>query len=232
MGLGGPGAAHDDGAHLSGHKRAEVSFFGYGGDFGEPLHDAQFCINGLVFPDRTPHPGLAELKHVMRPVTATLVSWEVAADKASATAAIAVTTRYDTPPRAALRLEVSLAVDGASERGAAGRSPSCRRSARKGSTGGWLLTGSWTPDEARSRDTLEPLLQAMGTPWAIRRMLAGVKIVTTYEHAAGGSLSERAVSTVGEGAPNTILLDGVAHPTKIGGRDGTVAPSSGPRRAL
>ena len=53
-------------------------------------------------------------------------------------------------------------------------------------------------------------------------MLAGVKIVTTYEHAAGGSLSERAVSTVGEGAPNTILLDGVAHPTKIGGRDGMV----------
>ena len=53
-------------------------------------------------------------------------------------------------------------------------------------------------------------------------MLAGVKIVTTYEHAAGGSLSERAVSTVGEGAPNTILLDGVAHPTKIGGRDATV----------
>ena len=88
--------------------------------------------------------------------------------------------------------------------------------------GGWLLTGSWTPDEARSRDTLEPLLQAMGTPWAIRRMLAGVKIVTTYEHAAGGSLSERAVSTVGEGAPNTILLDGVAHPSKIGGRDATV----------
>ena len=95
-------------------------------------------------------------------------------------------------------------------------------SPRASVAGGWLLTGSWTPDEAHTRDTLEPLLQAMGTPWAIRRMLAGVKIVTTYEHAAGGSLSERAVSTVGEGAPNTILLDGVAHPTKIGGRDGTV----------
>ena len=49
----------------------------------------------------------------------------------------------------------------------------------------------------------------MGTPWAIRRMLAGVKIVTTYDHAAGGKLSERAVSSAGEGAPNTILLDGV-----------------------
>ena len=35
---------------------------GYGGDFGEPIHDAQFNINGLVFPDRTLHPGCAEVK--------------------------------------------------------------------------------------------------------------------------------------------------------------------------
>ena len=154
-------------AHRSGHKRAEVSFFGYGGDFGEPLHDAQFCINGLVFPDRTPHPGLAELKHVMRPVAATLVSWEVAAEKKSAIATVAVTTRYDTPPRAALRLEVSLAVDGALLSAAPPRPlpelQTLRREAGS-AAGGWLLTGSWTPDEARSRDTLEPLLQAMGTP--------------------------------------------------------------------
>ena len=32
-------------------------FFAYGGDFGEAMHDAQFCANGLLFPDRTPHPG-------------------------------------------------------------------------------------------------------------------------------------------------------------------------------
>jgi len=31
------------------------SFFAYGGDFGDELHDAQFCANGLLFPDRTPH---------------------------------------------------------------------------------------------------------------------------------------------------------------------------------
>ena len=72
----------------------------------------------------------------------------------------------------------------------------------------------------------------MGTPWAIRRMLAGVKIVTTYEHAAGGSLSERAVSSAGEGAPNTILLDGVAHPTKIGGRDATVCAVERPEAGV
>jgi beta-galactosidase len=41
---------------------------GYGGDFGDPIHDAQFCINGLVFPTRQPHPGLWEVKHVQAPL--------------------------------------------------------------------------------------------------------------------------------------------------------------------
>ena len=43
-------------------------FFAYGGDFGEPLHDANFVADGLVFPDRTPSPGLAEYKAVIAPV--------------------------------------------------------------------------------------------------------------------------------------------------------------------
>jgi beta-galactosidase len=43
-------------------------YFGYGGDFGEPLHDGNFVIDGLVLPDRTPSPGLVELKKVIEPV--------------------------------------------------------------------------------------------------------------------------------------------------------------------
>jgi len=43
-------------------------FFAYGGDFGEPLHDGNFVADGLVFPDRTPSPGLTELKAVVAPV--------------------------------------------------------------------------------------------------------------------------------------------------------------------
>lgn len=41
-------------------------FFAYGGDFGEPgaPSDGNFCINGLVGPDRTPHPALMEVKKV------------------------------------------------------------------------------------------------------------------------------------------------------------------------
>ena len=42
-----------------------VEAWAYGGDFGEPVHDAQFCINGLVFPNREPHPACHECKAVM-----------------------------------------------------------------------------------------------------------------------------------------------------------------------
>ena len=42
--------------------------YNYGGDFDEPDHDGNFCIDGLVFPDRTPHGGLKEAKQVYRPV--------------------------------------------------------------------------------------------------------------------------------------------------------------------
>ena len=40
----------------------------YGGDFGEYPHDGNFCMDGLVYPDRTPHTGLKEYKNVIRPV--------------------------------------------------------------------------------------------------------------------------------------------------------------------
>jgi beta-galactosidase len=46
-------------------------FFAYGGDFGEPLHDGNFVADGLLFPDRTPSPGLHELKKVVEPVRIT-----------------------------------------------------------------------------------------------------------------------------------------------------------------
>lgn len=40
----------------------------YGGDHGETIHDDNFCVDGLVYPDRTPHTGLLEYKNVYRPV--------------------------------------------------------------------------------------------------------------------------------------------------------------------
>ena len=42
----------------------------YGGDFGEFPHDGNFCMDGLVYPDRRPHTGLKEYQNVIRPVRA------------------------------------------------------------------------------------------------------------------------------------------------------------------
>ncbi|GAA1483597.1 glycoside hydrolase family 2 TIM barrel-domain containing protein [Brachybacterium fresconis] len=42
--------------------------YGYGGDFGERLHDSNFVADGLVLPDRTPSPALLDAKHHYSPV--------------------------------------------------------------------------------------------------------------------------------------------------------------------
>ena len=46
-------------------------YFAYGGDFGEEYHDGPFCLNGVVWPDRTPQPALYEVKHAYQPVAVT-----------------------------------------------------------------------------------------------------------------------------------------------------------------
>ncbi|MDZ7826391.1 MAG: glycoside hydrolase family 2 TIM barrel-domain containing protein [Gammaproteobacteria bacterium] len=42
--------------------------WGFGGDFGDEPNDANFCINGLVWPDRTPHPALLEHRTLAAPM--------------------------------------------------------------------------------------------------------------------------------------------------------------------
>ncbi|WP_415830377.1 glycoside hydrolase family 2 TIM barrel-domain containing protein, partial [Kibdelosporangium persicum] len=49
-------------------------YFAYGGDFGETIHDGSFVIDGLLFPDRTPSPGLHELKKICEPVRITALA--------------------------------------------------------------------------------------------------------------------------------------------------------------
>lgn len=58
--------------------KTEAGFL-YGGDFGEELHDGNFCVDGLVSPDRIPHPGLREFKNVYRPARIQSVDWETGA---------------------------------------------------------------------------------------------------------------------------------------------------------
>jgi beta-galactosidase len=48
-------------------KNGKTKYY-YGGDHGETIHDGNFCMDGLVYPDRTPHTALLEYKNVYRPV--------------------------------------------------------------------------------------------------------------------------------------------------------------------
>ena len=55
--------------HAIAHGTAEngKTIYAYGGDHGEEVHDGNFCMDGLVYPDRTVHTGLLEYKNVYRP---------------------------------------------------------------------------------------------------------------------------------------------------------------------
>jgi beta-galactosidase len=43
-------------------------YWAYGGDFGDKPNDLNFVCDGLVWPDRTPHPGVYEFKYLAQPV--------------------------------------------------------------------------------------------------------------------------------------------------------------------
>ena len=103
-------------------------FWAYGGDFGDKPNDRQFCLNGLVFPDRTPHPALYEAQRAQQFFTFTLQShsplvvevqsdylfrttdneqlrWSVIRDgEVLATDVVAL----DIPPQGTQRLEIAL----------------------------------------------------------------------------------------------------------------------------
>jgi beta-galactosidase len=76
----------------------------YGGDFGDEPNDANFCINGLVGPDRTPHPALHEWKKIAQPVRVEAVDLR--------RGRIRITSRADFGSLAWLRGRFELAVDG------------------------------------------------------------------------------------------------------------------------
>ncbi|WPJ97341.1 glycoside hydrolase family 2 TIM barrel-domain containing protein [Coraliomargarita algicola] len=55
------------------HTAEGQDYYGYGEDFGDEPSDKNFCIDGLLFPDRSPSPALNEIKKAMQPVRLTLV---------------------------------------------------------------------------------------------------------------------------------------------------------------
>ncbi|MCR4395488.1 MAG: beta-galactosidase, partial [Candidatus Saccharicenans sp.] len=75
------------------NERGEL-FWAYGGDYGPPgtPSDDNFCCNGLVAPDRQPHPALWEVKKVYQPAKFELVE---AVNPESSEAKIKITNKYD-----------------------------------------------------------------------------------------------------------------------------------------
>lgn len=71
-------------------------YYGYGGDFGDTPNDGNFCCDGLVFPDRTPHTGLLVLKQVLSPATVEVVDLQKGIFR--------ITNRYDFTPLSELEL--------------------------------------------------------------------------------------------------------------------------------
>ncbi|MGW0878135.1 glycoside hydrolase family 2 TIM barrel-domain containing protein [Streptomyces sp. NPDC002671] len=77
--------------------------YAYGGDFGEELHDGNFVCDGLLFPDRSPSPGLVEYKKVIEPV-------DIDGDGSGST--VRITNKYDFADLSALAFTWSYQVDG------------------------------------------------------------------------------------------------------------------------
>ena len=75
---------------------------GYGGDFGEPIHDGNFICDGLMFADRTPSPGMLEYAKVIEPV-------RILGDGATA---LRIENHYDHIDSSGLRFGWLLEVDG------------------------------------------------------------------------------------------------------------------------
>jgi len=78
-----------------------IEYFGYGGDFGEEVHDGNFVADGLAFSDGTPAPGLLELKAVYAPLSMSITR-----------TCVAIESRYDHGDTGHVSFQVVVESDG------------------------------------------------------------------------------------------------------------------------
>ncbi|QPZ37883.1 glycoside hydrolase family 2 TIM barrel-domain containing protein [Paramicrobacterium chengjingii] len=88
-----------------------TEYFGYGGDFGEVVHDGNFVMDGMVLSDNTPSPGLYEYKQVVAPVRLTVERTTSGPDAATALT-LTVTNRRHTADTSDLEFRWSVETDG------------------------------------------------------------------------------------------------------------------------
>lgn len=83
------------------HAADGTEFYAYGGDFGEVVHDGNFVMDGMVLPDDSPTPGLAEFAAVSEPVRLGLTA-----------TTLTVRNRYSFSDTSHLRFVVTVERDG------------------------------------------------------------------------------------------------------------------------
>jgi beta-galactosidase len=69
--------------------KSGTEYYGHGGDLGEAHHSGNFCHDGFVMPDRTPYPGLREMKAVYQYIKTEL------AKTGTADVTLKITNMYD-----------------------------------------------------------------------------------------------------------------------------------------
>ena len=79
-------------------------YWAYGGDFGESVHDSNFVADGLVWPDRRPHPAMFEFRKLAQPVAVTAVSAEEGRFR--------ITNKYDFTDLSTLDARWQMSVEG------------------------------------------------------------------------------------------------------------------------
>ncbi|WP_022873026.1 glycoside hydrolase family 2 TIM barrel-domain containing protein [Nesterenkonia alba] len=137
-----------------------TEFFGYGGDFGELVHDGNFVMDGIILSDGTPSPGLLEYKHVEAPLVFTRAG----------RGKVHVTSRRHTADTTDLALKWTITHDGIEV--ASGQCEITGEDGKPVAAGGSAVVDLFHPAEAPAAEpgtevhvTVEAVLQAI-VSWA------------------------------------------------------------------
>jgi beta-galactosidase len=176
----------------------------YGGDFGHALNDGNFCIDGLLFPDGSPHPAIFEVRRVFSPV-------EIVSDAPEARVGkVRLLNRQTFASLDSLALEASVArVDGVTE------PVRLDASAEAGETADVALPDELVSAIARDgalalritvRTAVETAWAAAGTELAVLEVRVAEPSPLGRRHASNDSFTQPAVDLDDEGVVRHPLL--------------------------
>ena len=65
---------YDHGIHT---VEGDNEYYKYGGNYGDFPTNGNFCIDGILMPDRTPSPGMEEYKQIIAPIEITPIAGNI-----------------------------------------------------------------------------------------------------------------------------------------------------------